>query len=223
MKRRTVITSVLILVVATLGWSRPVSAGGWALVELVVPITDVVARNQVDVDVYLLQHGLRPFDGASLTLTATHRATGTKISTDSEPIADLAGGYRFKVTFPAAGEWKWYINQDPFPGMTAFPTLNVSGGLGTPEMLKVEDTATTITIKNMTFTPATVEISAGTTVKWVNEDLISHQVSSLTAIWFDDSPMLQPGESYEFTFETPDTLDYVCGPHAGMNGSITIV
>ena len=223
MKPRFMLVSVLVLVFSTFGWARPVSAGGWAMAELIVPVTDVVAQNQVDVDIYLLQHGVTPFDGATLTLTATHRTTGTKVTASSGPIADLPGGYRFKVVFPVSGEWKWYVNHEPFPGMTAFPTLTVAEGKGTPEVVGASDDPTIITIRNTMFTPAKIEIAAGTTVRWVNEEMIPHQVASLTAPWFDDSPMLEAGEFYEFTFETPGTFDYIWGPHIGMGGSITIV
>ena len=40
--------------------------------------------------------------------------------------------------------------------------------------------------------------------------------------FFDDSPVLQPGESYRFTFVKPGTYDYFCGPHPQMQGIIEV-
>jgi len=39
-------------------------------------------------------------------------------------------------------------------------------------------------------------------------------------VW--DSGLLDPGESFSFTFTTPGTFDYYCIPHPFMQGQIVV-
>ena len=220
MKFRVIALTVLLL--AMVGTARPAIAGGWAISELISPVPDVVAGEEVLIDVLILQHGNFPVTDATPALTATHRESLTTLTIDGDPLEGVEGGYRFAVTFPDAGEWKWYVTHEPFPGMTSFPTLTVSGDDAAAASTPDAKGDTTITIANSQFEPILLEIAAGTTVTWVNEDMIPHQISSATSIWFDDSPMLQSGESYSFTFEQIGDFQYICGPHTGMSGIIRI-
>ena len=70
------------------------------------------------------------------------------------------------------------------------------------------------------FVPAEKSVVAGTTVTWVNLDGEEHDVitNDLTII----SPLVKPGESWSFTFDTPGTYAYVCDLHTGMAGVITV-
>lgn len=82
-------------------------------------------------------------------------------------------------------------------------------------------TTHTVTIKNMSFSPANLTISAGDTVTWVNEDRARHSA------WDDDSDafdtgLLARGESASVTFSTPASFDYRCRPHRNMRGSIIV-
>ena len=81
------------------------------------------------------------------------------------------------------------------------------------------DTAT-VKIKEYKFTPADLHIKAGTTVTWVNQDPVQHNIVS------DDktlqSPTLEQGDSWTHTFNTPGTFSYTCGIHPGMKGSVTV-
>ena len=75
-----------------------------------------------------------------------------------------------------------------------------------------------VTIKNFVFSPATLTIKAGSTVKWVNQDSVAHIIK---ADLFN-SPTLNNGNSYEFTFNTPGQYDYTCGIHPSMKGKIIV-
>ena len=77
----------------------------------------------------------------------------------------------------------------------------------------------------LAFEPSTVNISAGDTVKFVNNKLAPHNAV------FDGNDDLShpdlafaPGESWERTFSTAGTYDYYCEPHrgAGMVGKIVV-
>lgn len=72
------------------------------------------------------------------------------------------------------------------------------------------------------FQPASLEISPGTTVTWINRSSIVH------AVTLDDpdhiaSGLIEPGHSFSVTFDTPGVFRYRCSPHPGMQASITVV
>jgi plastocyanin len=79
---------------------------------------------------------------------------------------------------------------------------------------------TAITIDNFSFSPATVTISAGTTVRWTNHDDIPHTIVS------DDktfkSKALDTDEQFSFTFTKPGTYSYFCGLHPKMTAKVVV-
>jgi plastocyanin len=76
-------------------------------------------------------------------------------------------------------------------------------------------------IENFTFTPKTLTISAGMRVSWVNRDDVPHQIVS-TAKRFAPSAVLDTGERYERTFETPGRYPYYCSIHPTMTGEVVV-
>ncbi|SNZ12567.1 plastocyanin [Natronoarchaeum philippinense] len=77
------------------------------------------------------------------------------------------------------------------------------------------------------FEPDAVRITPGTTVRWLwQSDL--HNVVPVeqpdAADWAGEEDLYDDGHSYEFTFETLGTYEYVCEPHegAGMRGWIVV-
>jgi plastocyanin len=81
--------------------------------------------------------------------------------------------------------------------------------------------AAKIEIVNQTFGPATVEIPAGSTVTWVNNDPVMHEVA-FADIALDDSGPLHQSQEFSQRFDTPGTYEYVCGPHPFMTGTIVV-
>ncbi len=91
--------------------------------------------------------------------------------------------------------------------------------------------ATTVQVKlgtddgMLAFEPSTVSISAGDTVKFVNNKLAPHNAV------FDGHEELShadlafaPGESWEKTFSSAGTYEFYCEPHrgAGMVGKVVV-
>jgi plastocyanin len=64
----------------------------------------------------------------------------------------------------------------------------------------------TVTIRGSGFSPSTVTITAGDTVKWVNRDNDRHQVLADNGQFV--SPILQPGQTFAFTFKGSGTYGY---------------
>ena len=63
-----------------------------------------------------------------------------------------------------------------------------------------------VSIKRSSFSPATVNIVAGDTIRWKNNDTHYHQVVSTTGTFA--SPVLAPGRTYSFKFEVAGTYKY---------------
>jgi plastocyanin len=63
-----------------------------------------------------------------------------------------------------------------------------------------------VSIKRSSFSPATVSITAGDTIRWKNNDTRDHQVVSTTGTFA--SPVLRPGRTYSFKFEVAGTYRY---------------
>jgi plastocyanin len=63
-----------------------------------------------------------------------------------------------------------------------------------------------VTINKNGFTPGTVTIATGDTVRWTNKDTVHHQVVADTGAFA--SPVLQPNRNYAFTFRAAGTYRY---------------
>ncbi len=78
------------------------------------------------------------------------------------------------------------------------------------------------------FMPAIVTISAGETVRWVNNDTRrpSHDFASLPGPNPENRELkvveLKPGEVFEHTFERPGEYIYFCYIHKGMIGKVVV-
>jgi plastocyanin len=63
-------------------------------------------------------------------------------------------------------------------------------------------------------------IAPGTTVEWVNDDPLAHSVIAADSSF--RSPLIQPGETWRYTFENAGKFDFSCGPHPFMHGTVIV-
>ena len=102
-------------------------------------------------------------------------------------------------------------------------TGNVYRILPPPE--EDDDQIVEVLMVNNTFEPAEITIEAGTSVIWVNDDPVIHDVVAGTR---DDptgafqSPDIESGGGFSHTFEEPGTYDYFCSYHPGMDGTVIV-
>lgn len=75
-----------------------------------------------------------------------------------------------------------------------------------------------VSIKNFAFNPAVLNIEAGKTVTWTNNDSVSHPISGSGF----ESGDLTNGQSYSYTFTSAGTYDYICSVHPRMKGQIIV-
>ena len=74
-------------------------------------------------------------------------------------------------------------------------------------------------VKSYRFDPETIEIEAGETVTWTNDDNFTHSVQ----VDGQEDHRVEPGESVSITFDTPGTFHYVCRLHSrDMEGEVVV-
>ncbi|HEV2301421.1 MAG TPA: cupredoxin family copper-binding protein [Stellaceae bacterium] len=77
-----------------------------------------------------------------------------------------------------------------------------------------------VDIRNFQFQPATLTVTAGTTVMWKNDDGSPHSVAAQSGAFRSDP--LDTKDSYSFTFAAPGTYVYGCTFHPMMIGKIIV-
>lgn len=81
-------------------------------------------------------------------------------------------------------------------------------------------TTHTVVIKDFAFNQANIEIKAGDSITWINEDGARHSATDLNGAF--DTGLLKKGEEATLTLSGAGQFEYRCTPHAKMRGTITI-
>jgi plastocyanin len=77
-----------------------------------------------------------------------------------------------------------------------------------------------VTIQGDAFSPPSVNVPAGTTVTWTNNDSVTHTVVSDTGLF--DSKNMSKGSNFSRTFSEKGTYNYHCSIHTFMKGTIIV-
>lgn len=77
-----------------------------------------------------------------------------------------------------------------------------------------------VRISGFAFDPKRLEINAGDTVVWVNEDLVPHTATATDGSW--DTGTLETTMEARIVFGSPGDFSYVCAFHPHMTGTISI-
>jgi plastocyanin len=93
----------------------------------------------------------------------------------------------------------------------------IAGTLGQGQTPSDENT---VLIQLASFQPDSLTVPAGTTVTWINRDIVRHTVTSTEGLF--DSGRLESGESFSYTFDEPGTFDYYCTIHPIMQGTVIV-
>ena len=80
--------------------------------------------------------------------------------------------------------------------------------------------AASVKISNLTFTPQTITVAAGTTVTWTNDDDLPHTVVAIDKS-FRSKP-LDTGDQFSFTFAKPGQYAFFCSIHPMMTGKVVV-
>jgi plastocyanin len=80
----------------------------------------------------------------------------------------------------------------------------------------------TIIIEKNTFNPATMTVSVGSTVRWVNNDDHPHNIGFTNKAFSTSTYLLGATQSFSQRFDQAGTYDYTCTIHPDMQGTITV-
>ena len=85
-----------------------------------------------------------------------------------------------------------------------------------------QNNAATVDVKidNFSFSPATITVPVGTTVRWTNRDDIPHTVVEDKQVF--KSKTLDTDEQFSYTFTKPGTYSYFCSIHPKMTGKVVV-
>lgn len=107
----------------------------------------------------------------------------------------------------------------------AFAPAALAGGgchpSGDAKPVAATGASLTVRIDGCIFLPAIDRVPVGTRVTFTNSSLTPHDVSGADYAW--RSPMLEPGDSFAYTFPAPGLYPYSCSLHPGMAGVIEVV
>jgi plastocyanin len=81
--------------------------------------------------------------------------------------------------------------------------------------------ATEVSEEGIAFNPAEVTVGVGDTVTWTNNDSVAHDVTA-DSFSSGEPGGMDPGATFEHTFEEAGTFDYVCTVHPGMEGTVVV-
>jgi plastocyanin len=79
---------------------------------------------------------------------------------------------------------------------------------------------TVVKIDNFSFSPNTIAVPVGTTVRWTNADDIPHTIVSDDKVF--KSKALDTDDQFTYTFTKAGTYSYFCGLHPKMTGKIVV-
>ena len=86
----------------------------------------------------------------------------------------------------------------------------------------------TVDIKDLAFSPATIQVAPGDTVTWTNgEEIMPHDVTSGSVGQPDlgqqfGSEILMPGQAFTATFTDAGEFVYLCKLHPTMSGVVIV-
>jgi plastocyanin len=101
--------------------------------------------------------------------------------------------------------------------MVALLVALVGPGLSS-QQVSAQDSA--VTIEGFAFAPASITITAGSTVTWTNNDAAPHTATGDGGEF--DTGQIDQGGNASVTFDTPGTYTYHCTFHPNMTGTIVV-
>jgi plastocyanin len=144
-----------------------------------------------------------PYSPHTLSLQVTNTNTAT-LQGASRGIDRVRGGFEFTIPFTLSRYF----------GKRRETAQNGTASEPTGPVTRAE-------MRTMTFAPNRIEIAAGTTVTWTNNDPLIHTITADDKSW--DSGAIEPGQTWSHTFTQPGEHSFHCTPHPFMKGVVVVV
>jgi plastocyanin len=87
--------------------------------------------------------------------------------------------------------------------------------LALPASVMAQD-APGVSVRDNLFDPSESEISAGDTLNWSHDGAVQHTITADDGSF--DSGLINPGDMFAITFDTPGTIPYYCQVHGAPGG-----
>ena len=97
---------------------------------------------------------------------------------------------------------------------------NMYGTTGSPSGGSSGPGVNAVFIQGMAYNPATITVSANTTITWTNKDAVGHTVTSDSGLF--DSGTIGTNGTYSYTFASAGTFTYHCKVHPTMTASVIV-
>ena len=94
------------------------------------------------------------------------------------------------------------------------------GGGGSPRGDSSQTGMGDVAIVDFAFQPMAIFVGVGETVKWTNTGNAQHTVDSDTEVF--ESDVIDPGETFRYTFDEPGIFPYHCDIHPHMRGMVVV-
>ncbi|MBI2967298.1 MAG: multicopper oxidase domain-containing protein [Bacteroidetes bacterium] len=181
-------------------------------------------------DSWVVEFRVPPDEGAFLMLS---HAVG---STDRGAIGILTSDRNAQTPVKVSADGPSYTDQELTDLKSKSVRTIAPFEPGTPDVdppfsYGQETNEVTVKIIGNSFYPKIIEITKGTRVKWINEDVFTYMegefagIHNVVAFEGPDrfgSPLLGHAESFSFTFEKEGEFKYMCTPHPYMKGQIIV-
>jgi plastocyanin len=92
---------------------------------------------------------------------------------------------------------------------------------GSSESAPASGDGTSITMKNIAFSPKETTVEAGQKVTWTNGEDIEHNVVATEGADFESEIFGKDG-TYSYTPKQAGKIEYTCTLHPGMDGELTV-
>jgi len=94
-------------------------------------------------------------------------------------------------------------------------------GLPTASRARQDAREAEVRIARLEFHPTRIEIAAGDSITWVNEDIAPHTATAVDGEW-DTGPLGQ-GDAARIRFDRPGVYPYACAFHPHMVGTVVVL
>lgn len=102
-------------------------------------------------------------------------------------------------------------------GLLGMPTATAGGGCG--DDVTFETGSATVTVAHACFSPTVTQVPVGTTLSFVNESGMEHNLTGPGPIGFND---FAADATVRLTFSSAGIFPYACTFHPGMSGAVVV-
>jgi plastocyanin len=128
----------------------------------------------------------------------------------------MAGGVTFSQVFDTPGTFDYVCAIHP----DMRGTVTVDAPPDPPASDPAAGGDVPVSIVDMVYAPASVEVTVGTTVRWTNDDSVIHTVTARDGSL--NSGIMQTGAEFSLTFDEAGTFDYFCAVHPSMTARVVV-